>query len=115
MIDDTISRAEENGDLFFMPEALRVRGCAVLAMPTRVDDAERWFKQSLELSRRQGAPAWELRTAIDLAALLAGRGQPDDACGLLRPVFEQFTEGLETADLAAAGRLLASLVGRTNS
>ncbi|QHP69892.1 transcriptional regulator [Bradyrhizobium sp. LCT2] len=115
LVDDTISRAEENGDLFFMPEALRVRGRAVLAMPTRVDDAERWFKQSLELSRRQGAHAWELRTAIDLAALLAGRGQPDDACGLLRPVFEQFTEGLETADLAAAGRLLASLAGRTNS
>ena len=31
--------------------------------------------QSLELSRRQGARAWELRTAIDLAALLAGQGR----------------------------------------
>jgi hypothetical protein len=32
-----------------------------------------------------------------------------DARGLLRPVFETFAEGLDTADLVAAGRLLATL------
>ena len=65
--------------------------------------------QSLELSRRQGARAWELRTAIDLAALWAGQGRSDDARALLQPVFEQFVEGLDTADLKAAERLLATL------
>jgi len=112
LIDDTIRQVEENGDFFFLPEALRVRGCAVLLMPKpRVDDAETWFTRSLELSRRQGAQAWELRTTIDLGSLLAGRGRPDDACRLLQPIFERFGEGLETADLKAADRLLADLRG----
>ena len=112
LIDDTISQAKENGDLLFMPEALRVRGRTLLLLPkSSVDDAETWFARSLELSYRQGARAWELRTAIDLAALLAGRGRPDYACRLLQPIFEQFVEGLETADLKAANRLLVQLRG----
>jgi hypothetical protein len=76
-----------------------------------VDDAETWFARSLELSCRQGARAWELRTAIDLAALLADRGRPDYACRLLQPTYERFVEGLETADLKAANRLLVELRG----
>ncbi len=63
----------------------------------------------LELSRRQGARAWELRTATDLAALLAREGKPERARALLQPVFEAFTEGLDTADLKAAQSLLSSL------
>jgi hypothetical protein len=65
--------------------------------------------QSLELSRRQGARAWELRTGIDLATLFAAEGRPDKARALLQPVFEQFVEGSETADVKAAHRLLATL------
>ena len=110
LVDDTISQVEENGDFFFMPEALRVRGCALLLMPkSRADDAQISFTRSLELSRRQGAKAWELRAAIDLAALLADQGRPDNASRLLQPIVEQFVEGLETADLKAANRLLANL------
>jgi predicted ATPase/DNA-binding winged helix-turn-helix (wHTH) protein len=112
LVDDTISQVEENGDFFFMPEALRVRGCALLLMPkSRADDAQISFTRSLELSRRQGAKAWELRAAIDLAALLADQGRPDNASRLLQPIVEQFVEGLETTDLKAANRLLANLRG----
>jgi hypothetical protein len=67
------------------------------------------FVQSLELSRRQAARAWELRTAIDLAALLADRGQSESGRLLLQPVFEQFDEGTDTADVRAAERQLATL------
>ena len=110
LIDETIRRVEENCELYFLPEALRVKGCAILASPeSRADDAEACFRQSLELSRRQGAKAWELRTATDLAALWAGQGRADDARALLLPVFEQFTEGFDTVDLKAAERLLTTL------
>src|SRR5262249_21984937 len=72
VIDETIRRAEEKGELFFLPEALRVKGCVFLSMPVPESDAaEAYFTQSLELSRQQGARGWELRTAIDLARLLA--------------------------------------------
>jgi predicted ATPase len=93
-----------------MPELLRIRAKLLLSMPHPVaDDAENCFTQSLALSRHQGARAWELRTATDLAALWASQGRADDAKALLQPVFEQFTEGSDTADVKAAEYLLAKL------
>jgi predicted ATPase len=61
------------------------------------------------LSRAHGSRTWELRTATDLAALRASQGHSDDARALLLPVFEQFTEGPDTADLKAAERPLTTL------
>jgi predicted ATPase/DNA-binding winged helix-turn-helix (wHTH) protein len=110
LIDETIHLVETNGDLFFMPELLRVKGGLLLSMPSsNGDDAKMYFMRSMELSRRQASPAWELRTAVDLATLLAARERPESGRALLLPVFEQFREGLDTADLRAAARLLATL------
>jgi predicted ATPase len=109
-IDETIQRVETNGNFVDMPELLRVKGGLLLSMSGPTDtDAEKCFMQSLELSRRQGALAWELRTAVDLAALLVVRGHPESAEALLRPVFDRFTEGFDTADLKAARTLLERL------
>jgi len=110
LIDATIARAEENCEFYFLPEALRIKGCALLASAeSLVDKAEACFIQSLELSRRQGARAWELRAAIDLARLSADRGKSEDGRRLLRPILDQFLEGRETADPQTAERLLAGL------
>jgi hypothetical protein len=64
-------------------------------------------------SRANGADvrarAWELRTAVDLATLLADQGRRENGRALLRPVFERFVEGWDTADLKAAERVLSNL------
>jgi predicted ATPase/DNA-binding winged helix-turn-helix (wHTH) protein len=109
LADDSIGRVEENGDFCYLPELLRLKGKALLATPKGGDDGESYYQRSLELSRRQGAAGWELRTSIDLAALKADQGRPDDARSLLRPVFSRFLEGADTADVKAARDLLATL------
>ena len=110
LVDETMRVAEVNEDFCYMPELLRVKAGLLLASPQPgVDEAKACYMQALELSRRQGARAWELRTATDLAALLAREGKPERARALLQPVFEAFTEGLDTADLKAAQSLLSSL------
>jgi predicted ATPase/DNA-binding winged helix-turn-helix (wHTH) protein len=110
LINKTIERGETSGDLCYMPESLRIRANLLLSMPhSMTDDAENSFTQSLELSRRQGARAWELRTATDLAAYLASRGRSAEGQALLQQVFERFAEGLNTADLKAGERLLSTL------
>ncbi len=87
-----------------------MKGNLLRAMPRPVpDDAEAYLVRSLDLSRRQAARAWELRAATDLAAQWAAKGRAEDGRALLRPVFEWFSEGLDTADLVAARRLLAAL------
>ncbi len=109
-IDETIREVETHGEAVYMPELLRVRGGPLLSMPQpRSDEAELCLTRSLELSRAQGARAWELRTATDLAALYVARGRPERARALLQPAFDQFAEGRETADLRAAERLLTAL------
>jgi predicted ATPase/DNA-binding winged helix-turn-helix (wHTH) protein len=110
LIDETISLIEANGDLVHMPEALRVRGCVLLSLPKhREQDAEACFMRSLEVGRLQGARSWELRSAIDLAALWVSQGQHVRANALLAPLLASFEEGMETADLKAAHRLLTTL------
>jgi len=110
LIDETISLVEANGDLLYLPEALRVKGNLLLALPQpRAREAEMCLIQSLDWSRRQHALSWELRTAVDLAALRATQGQRARARAVLQPIFEKFVEGLDTADLKAAERLLARL------
>jgi predicted ATPase/DNA-binding winged helix-turn-helix (wHTH) protein len=110
LIDESLGRVETNGNLLYIPELLRIRGALLLALPApNSDDSERCLLRALALSRRQGARAWELRIAIDLATLMTGRGENDKARELLRPICEGFVEGLGTADLKAAGRLLATL------
>ena len=110
LIDDTIRQVDTNGDFVYMPELLRMKGALLLSMPQpNSTDVETCFMQSLELSRRQGARAWELRTATDFAALWAAQGRTQNARTLLRPIFEQFVEGFDTADLKAADHLLARL------
>jgi predicted ATPase len=110
LIDETIKLIEANGESCYMPEALRVRGNLLFSMPhSSSGAAEKCLMQSLDLSRRQAARAWELRSSVDLAELLAAQGRPERARSLLQPIFEQFVEGADTADLVAAKRLLATL------
>jgi predicted ATPase/DNA-binding winged helix-turn-helix (wHTH) protein len=110
LVDDGIRLVEIDGDMINMPELLRVKGAVLAAMPQpRVDEAEANFVRALELSRRQGARASELRTAIDLASLMAAQGHREDARGLLEPIFAVFAEGHDTADLKRAQNLLATL------
>ena len=110
LINEAIWSIEANGDFSYMPEALRVKGGLSLSLQHGDgDEAAACYARSLELSRSLGARAWELRTSIDLATLLTTRGRRADARALLQPVFGQFEEGFETADLKMAERLLASL------
>lgn len=110
LIDDAIKLVKQNGDRFYLPELLRMRAKVLLSQPQpKRDEAESCFMESLELSRRQGSVAWELRAAIDLAELLVERHQRNEARFLLRPVLDCFVEGSDTADIRAAKQLLETL------
>jgi predicted ATPase len=109
LADDSIVRVEASGDFCFLPELLRLKGKALLSAPKPGDDAEMYYQRSIELSRSQGATAWELRTSIDLAALKADQGRSNDARALLEAIFSGFVEGSDTKDVRAAQELLATL------
>jgi predicted ATPase len=71
--------------------------------------AESCFQEALLVARRQQAKSFELRAAINLAQLWRDQGKPNDARDLLRPIYDWFTEGSDTADLKHAKALLDEL------
>ena len=74
-----------------------------------VETAKVLFLQAHDEARRQGALSWELRAVTSLARLLLKQGHSGDAVTVLRPVYNQFTEGFGTADLVTAHQLLDEL------
>jgi predicted ATPase len=67
------------------------------------------LQQALALARQQQARSWELRTAVSLGNLWRQQGKGEQARTLLAPIYDGFTEGLETHDLQQAKALLQQL------
>lgn len=70
-------------------------------------DPEVYFQRAWEISRHQEALSLELRVALSLARWWQQQGKsPEEARNLLVPIYQQFTEGWETADLQAVRTFL---------
>lgn len=108
LVNATIDRCNSNGELFTMPELLRIKASIVFILAGSTE-AETLLLESLAWSRRQGARSWELRSAIDLARLLMEERRPAETAAFLKPLRDTFREGFDTADLRAADLLLRTL------
>jgi predicted ATPase/DNA-binding winged helix-turn-helix (wHTH) protein len=109
VVDEALQRTEYNNALWWMPEAIRIKGEALLSGKSDACQAEHHFRRSLDQAHRQGALSWELRAAASLARVLRDQGRSAEALALLQPVYDRFTEGFETADLMVAKAVLDSL------
>jgi adenylate cyclase len=94
-------------------EAQRAAGHWEAAAQT-LDDALAMVERTGELqassiAQEQQAQGWSLRAATSLARLWMAQGRGAAAQQLLAPVYDQFTEGFDTADLRAAKTLLDEL------
>jgi predicted ATPase/DNA-binding winged helix-turn-helix (wHTH) protein len=107
-IEDAIALSTGNGEVWCMPELLRIKGdvlcLARAAEATRA--AEDQYRQALDLARRQGALSWELRAAISLAELRRQSGGREQAEALLSSTYNRFEEGFGTRDVQRARSLL---------
>ena len=61
------------------------------------------------MTRRQGSRSLELRAAVGLASAWQQSGREAEARSLLSPLSDEFTEGLDTADLRQVATLLTTL------
>jgi predicted ATPase len=108
-IDKALGGAERNGEAWYMPELLRIKGEVLLQREPNAIYAEDQFLRSLAWARRQGALSWELRSATSLARLWCDQARTTEAHELLAPVYHRFTEGFDTVDVKAAKALVESL------
>jgi len=114
-IDEVVKRAEENEELSWLPELLRIDG-EITRLETSADAdaaAEARFQSALALARKLKALSWELRAAMSLARLWHDRGKSAPARELVSGVYGRFTEGFDTLDLKTARALIDELAAAT--
>jgi len=113
--DEAVQRTERSNAFWWMPEALRIKGEALLLSENADATAgEGHFLRALDLAHRQAALSWELRTATGLARLRRDQNRIGEARLLLSSVYGRFTEGFGTADLTAAKEMIDHLAEQTS-
>jgi len=108
-IEQALAVSEETGERWYLAEILRIKAGLLSVIDPASDQVARLLAKSLEIARDQQARCWELRTTCDLASLWQSKGRAKEALQLLQPIYAQFTEGFDTADLRQAKLILDSL------
>ena len=108
-LDKAFDLVERTGERWWEAELHRLRGQSLVKATDRTHEAEVCYQNALRIAREQGAKSLELRAAISFSQLWCYQNRKQDARDLLAPVYDWFTEGLETANLRAARALLEEL------
>ncbi len=97
------------GEEVWRADTLRRRAELLAQTGASASEVETLYNDSLAWARRQGALAYELRTATNYARFLCAHARASEARDLLAPVYARFTEGFDTRDLVEAKALLGEL------
>lgn len=103
-----IATSEEHGDAFALADLKRLAGRVLLKQGFR-DRARREFEAAVDIARRHHAGLYLLRSARDLAQLVADDGDAVTAQGILLPVVESIVEFRSGPDFQDATALLSTL------
>jgi DNA-binding SARP family transcriptional activator/predicted ATPase len=96
-------------DRWIEAELYRLRGELLFQLNVPQTEVEDSFRRAIDIARRQNAKAIELRAAIDLSRLWLQAGRTLEARQTLAEIYDWFSKGLDTADLAEARALLGAL------
>jgi class 3 adenylate cyclase/predicted ATPase len=109
-IGEAMTAIETSKEKWCEAEVNRTAGEIALMQPERdAAKAEGYFERALAVARTQQAKSWELRAAMSMARLWRDQGKVQQARELLAPVYNWFTEGLDTLDLREAKKLIGEL------
>ena len=109
LLDELDELCAQTYQQLFRSEIHRLRGQAFRALNAADPRVEAQYRAALAIAVEQGARALELRAANDLAQWLADSGRAEDGLRILRPIYDSFSEGRATPDLASADRTLTAL------
>ncbi len=109
-IDDALAAVNATGMRYYEAELYRLKGKLLLASGTvhsqPAEAVEALYRQAIDTADRQEAKSLQLRAATHLSQLWCQQGKPELAQQLLKPIYDWFSEGFDTADLREAKALL---------
>ena len=99
---------DRSGEVWIEPDLHRIKG-DLLSQVGDEQGAEQSFLEALRIARQRNTKAYELRAVKSLAKLWQQQARVQEARELLTPIYNWFTEGLDTLDLKQAKSLLEEL------
>jgi len=106
-LDEALKQVNDVSGRAWEAELRRLRGDILWrGRPDMAREAEGSLNDAIALAQKQCARSLELRATCSLARLLRNQGRDDEAHARLALIFDWFTEGHDTADLAEASKLL---------
>jgi predicted ATPase len=115
-ISEATAAVETAKERWCEAEVNRIGGeIALLSPEPDLAKAKAYFAHALAVARQQQAKSWELRAAMSMARLWRDQGKCNEACELLAPVYDWFSEGFDTRDLKEARDLLGVLTSSGRS
>jgi predicted ATPase len=115
-ISEATAAVETAKERWCEAEVNRIGGeIALLSPEPDLAKAKAYFAHALAVARQQQAKSWELRAAMSMARLWRDQGKCNEACKLLAPVYDWFSEGFDTRDLKGARDLLGLLTSSGRS
>ena len=110
IVEQTLREISDATGRSWEAELHRQRAEILLALnPSKIAEAELYFKKAIEVARRQNSKSMELRAATSLAKLWRQHERIDEARELIEPIYCWFKEGTATADLQLARDFLTVL------
>jgi class 3 adenylate cyclase/predicted ATPase/ABC-type transport system involved in cytochrome c biogenesis ATPase subunit len=107
ILESAIATITEPGVGLYISELYRLRGvCLLQAEPAKADEAMHAIRAALDITRRQGASALELRAAMSLAQAEAAGDRSTGGLDSLRELVTKLPPGFESPELAEARRLV---------
>ena len=116
LLEQAKAQMETTGERWYESELFRVMGGLQQAigrdrLPSALSP-ELCFHRALQIAAQQQSITLELAAAMSLSRLWQGQGRRHEAHTLLMPIYQRFTEGLETPLLQEANMLLERLSAR---
>jgi len=103
LVEQTLREISDATGRSWEAELHRQRAEILLALnPSKIAEAEHYFKKAIEVACRQNSKSMELRAATSLAKLWRQHERIDEARELIEPIYRWFNEGTATADLQLA-------------
>jgi tetratricopeptide (TPR) repeat protein len=109
LLDEADALVTNTDDSCFLAECVRIRG-QIAACGNDLTGALRLFEKAIAISQRQEARLFELRATTQLASVLARLGRTHAGEARLRTIIDAFDTKHEIVDLAAARKVLDTLL-----
>jgi predicted ATPase len=104
-----LSVVAASGDHSWESDLHRLRGKLLFSLSFGPDEVEASFEKAIQLAAEQKAKSLELRARTSLARFWHERNKRTRAIDLLEPLYNWFSEGMDTFDLRAAASVLKEL------